>query len=77
MESIQEQLINEIHKTPSPLLQEVLDFVLFLNQKYSQSHPTRPESWQPGFFEEVIGGWEGEKLAREIQPDYEQREELR
>jgi hypothetical protein len=76
MESVQERLINEINKTPSPLLQEILDFVLFLNQKYSQSNLTTPKSWEPGFFEEVIGGWEGEKLTRDIQPDYEQREEL-
>lgn len=36
----------------------------------------RKNSWQPNFFEDVIGGWEGEKLVRDIQPDYETREEL-
>lgn len=35
------------------------------------------EEWPPGFFEEVIGGWEGEKLTRSPQPDYPVREELR
>ncbi|CCH92759.1 Similar to tr/Q8YK90/Q8YK90 (modular protein) [Microcystis aeruginosa PCC 9432] len=29
--------------------------------------------WQEGLFEEVIGGWEGELLVREKQPDYEER----
>ena len=32
--------------------------------------------WQPGFFEEVIGGWVGEPLVRENQGDYEEREKL-
>ncbi|WP_448514996.1 hypothetical protein [Parathermosynechococcus lividus] len=27
------------------------------------------KGWQPSFFEEVIGSWEGEKLAREDQSD--------
>jgi hypothetical protein len=77
MESTKDRLITEINNTPDPLLQEVLDFVLFINQKYPQSKLITPKGWQPGFFEEVIGGWEGEKLVRDIQPDYEQREELR
>jgi len=32
--------------------------------------------WQPGFFEEVIGSWEGEPLERPEQLPYEIREEL-
>jgi hypothetical protein len=76
MESIKEKVIQEINQTPVNLLPEVLDFVLFLNQKYRQTKPVTPKGWQPGFFEEVIGGWQGEKLVRDIQPEYEQREEL-
>ncbi len=34
------------------------------------------KGWQPGFFEEVIGGWQGEPLVREEQGEYEVREEL-
>ena len=30
----------------------------------------RKNSCQPSFFEDGIGGWEGEKLVRDIQPDY-------
>ena len=37
---------------------------------------TSSKGWQKGFFEEVIGGWEGEELVREKQQDYEEREEL-
>jgi hypothetical protein len=32
--------------------------------------------WQPGFFEEVVGGWEGEPLVRSEQPELETRDEL-
>ncbi len=37
---------------------------------------TTPENkgWQKGFFEEVIGGWEGEPLVRETQPEYQERD---
>lgn len=34
------------------------------------------KGWQPGFFEKVIGGWQGEPLVREEQGEYEVREEL-
>ena len=34
------------------------------------------EGWQLGFFEEVIGGWTGEPLVREPQPEYQERAPL-
>jgi len=34
------------------------------------------EGWLPNFFEEVIGGWEGEPLVREPQPEDQEREPL-
>ncbi|QDZ40600.1 hypothetical protein FRE64_11930 [Euhalothece natronophila Z-M001] len=34
------------------------------------------EEWLPNFFEEVIGGWEGEPLVREPQPEDQEREPL-
>lgn len=36
----------------------------------------RLKEWQKGFFEEVIGSWEGEPLVRQTQPEGEEREEL-
>jgi hypothetical protein len=33
--------------------------------------------WPAGFFEEVAGGWQGERLMREDQGDYEIRDELK
>ncbi len=40
--------------------------------------PKTPEElgWSPGFFEKTFGSWEGEPLARELQGEYEQRDEL-
>lgn len=32
------------------------------------------KEWLPNFFEEVIGGWEGEPLVREPQPEDQERE---
>jgi hypothetical protein len=32
--------------------------------------------WFPGFFEEVIGGWEGEPLVREHQAEAQERDFL-
>ncbi|MEW5719163.1 MAG: hypothetical protein AB1817_11080, partial [Chloroflexota bacterium] len=29
--------------------------------------------WPPGFFEETAGAWQGERLAREPQGEYERR----
>ena len=32
--------------------------------------------WPPGFFEEVVGSWEGEPLVRPDQGEFEKRREL-
>ena len=34
------------------------------------------EEWPPRFFEEVVGGWQGEPLERPTQGTSEQRERL-
>ena len=52
---------------PDQLIQEI-------NQTDTKAEPDLSENWPPNFFEEVIGGWEGEKLTREPQPDYPIRE---
>jgi hypothetical protein len=36
MESLKDQLVQEIDRTPASLLPEVLDFLLFINQKHQQ-----------------------------------------
>jgi hypothetical protein len=32
--------------------------------------------WPKGFFDDVVGGWQGERLTRPPQGDYERRESL-
>jgi hypothetical protein len=53
MESIQKRLIDEINKTPDSLLQEVLDFLMFVNSKHSENpkngQTVIKSGWQPGF----------------------------
>jgi hypothetical protein len=75
------QAINQVLINLSPeKQQEVLDFAEFLQAKPSQSGSIQLEkssNWQPGFFEEVIGGWVGEPLERAEQGEYESREILR
>ena len=34
------------------------------------------QDWSPGFFEQTCGGWEGEPLVREPQPEAQEREPL-
>ncbi|KAB8315535.1 hypothetical protein SD81_029540 [Tolypothrix campylonemoides VB511288] len=42
----------------------------------TQQKTTQQKGWNPGFFEEVIGGWVGEPLERAEQGEYETREQL-
>ncbi|MEA5520421.1 DUF2281 domain-containing protein [Limnoraphis robusta] len=62
------QAINQVLVNLSPeKQQEVLDFAEFLQAKSLQSglvQPQKSSNWEPGFFEEVIGGWVGEPLER-------------
>ena len=34
-------------------------------------------AWPPGFFEEIVGGWQGEPLQRPPQGQFEVRETLK
>lgn len=74
------EAINQVLPNLAPeKQQEVLDFAEFLQTKSLQSDLIQPEkssNWQPGFFEEVIGGWVGEPLERAEQGEYESREIL-
>ncbi len=57
---------------------EDLEVVIIFQPLDRSSNSATLESrvWQPGFFEEVIGSWEGEPLERPEQLPYEVREEL-
>lgn len=63
---------------PSEYKNMDLEAIVIFQPVPSQESVKTPESsgWQPGFFEEVIGGWVGDPLVRENQGDYEVREKL-
>ena len=66
-------------QVPVGLRNEDLEvMVIFQSLKSSDSNSATLESkgWQPRFFEEVIGSWEGKPLERPEQLPYEVREEL-
>ncbi len=80
-----EKLWELIEDLPAESLIEVRQFVEFLRFKQSRAveQLRTPEQnsnifgWLPGFFEKVIGGWQGEPLVREDQGKYEARDELK
>lgn len=55
---------------------EVMVIFQPLKSRDRNSATLESRGWQPGFFEEVIGSWEGEPLERPEQLPYEIREEL-
>ncbi|BCL38199.1 hypothetical protein [Nostoc sp. MS1] len=81
--STEQDLLTKWRSLPQDKQEEVLNFVEFLlfrlklqtNDKIQQSTP-QFKGWNPGFFEEVIGGWVGEPLERPEQGEYESRETL-
>ncbi|MBM4425638.1 MAG: hypothetical protein FJ031_00220 [Chloroflexi bacterium] len=57
---------------PSDVIDTELEIVLIFNPITKSV-----AGWSPDFFTEVIGGWQGEPLAREPQGQYETRNELK
>ena len=69
--AIEKRLLDKLHQLPPDQQQELLDFAEFLASRSG----SRPAGWLPGFFEDVVGGWQGEPLERAPQGEPEQREE--
>lgn len=66
-------------QVPVGLKNEDLEVMVIFQRLKSgdrNSVPLESKGWQPRFFEEVIGSWEGEPLKRPEQLPYEIREEL-
>ncbi len=55
------------------------DVVVVVQPAASSEAEKMPEGlgWPAGFFEKVIGGWQGEPLVREEQGEFEVRDEIR
>jgi len=61
-------------ETPIGMSNMELEVILIVNP-LPGSHPS--VEWPPGFFTEIIGGWEGKPLVREPQGTYESRSEFK
>lgn len=77
-----EQLLKAIEQVPDPLLEEVLDFLLFLQSRHNPNpvelsiKQSRKRQWSPRFFERTAGSWQGEPLIREEQGEQPERDQL-
>jgi len=62
---------------PSNLVETDVE-VMVIVAPVSQSDLGRTEklAWSTGFFESVVGSWQGERLTRECEGEYETREKL-
>lgn len=72
MMSAREQLLNAIAQAPEPLIEEVLDFLLFAQARHYpkldvSKQPAAKRQWSPHFFERTAGVWQGDPLVREEQ----------
>lgn len=69
-----ESLHRAIDYLPENTLAELAQFIAFLQFKAEQT--TSKSSWPAGFFEKVIGGWQGRSLERPDQGIFEERDIL-
>ncbi len=64
-------------ETPIGIADAELEVILVV-QPLGQPAPNAPvPGWMPGFFQDIVGGWQGEPLVREPQGTYETRNELK
>lgn len=70
------QKLKHLAQSHQRTLEEEITFIL---EDVTENTPiVTPENrgWSLGFFEEVIGGWKGEPLVREAQPEEQERDFL-
>ena len=62
---------------PSNLVETDVEVMVILQPvRQSDLGATEELAWSTGFFESVVGGWQGERLTRECEGEYEAREKL-
>jgi len=62
-------------ETPIGITNADLEVILVVNPADMGARPL--SAWSANFFTEIIGGWEGERLAREPQGAYQTRGEFK
>jgi hypothetical protein len=76
-----EQLLKAIEQVPDPLLEEVLDFLLFIQSRHNSkpielsTDQPRKRQWSQRFLS-TFGSWQGEPLERAPQGEQPERDEL-
>ncbi|MBD2501417.1 DUF2281 domain-containing protein [Anabaena azotica] len=75
--SIKEQITQELERLPEPLLQEILDFVQFIQAKHQKIKPVVAEHTLTGSTAqdllEFVGSWEGSDIRECLQLVHESR----
>ncbi|ACB53198.1 hypothetical protein cce_3850 [Crocosphaera subtropica ATCC 51142] len=76
-----QRLLQELETTSETLMEEVLDFLLFIKSRHAKSEITNTEStvsisYRPASGESLLrhaGGWSGDDLADSLESVYESR----
>lgn len=68
--AIEHEILEALHRLPPEKQQELLDFAKYLAQRSER----RGAAWLPGFFEQVVGAWQGVPLERASQGEFERRD---
>ena len=64
-------------EAPIGIADAELEVILVVHRLETQAANAAAPGWIPGFFQNVVGGWQGEPLVREPQGTYEARDELK
>jgi hypothetical protein len=67
---VSEQMAERVHQEAKAAGLAISQYLAKVVKR--EFHP----GWPEGYFEEVVGGWQGEPLLREVQGDYETRDPL-
>lgn len=76
-----EKLLKAIEQVPDPLLEEVLDFLLFIQSRHTPNPVERStdqlqkRQWSQRFLDS-FGSWQGEPLERAPQGEQPERDEF-
>ncbi len=64
-------------KVPIGIANADVEIVVVIAPTRTTKKLTENLGWPPGFFERTVGAWQGERLVREPQGEYETRKELK
>lgn len=77
LEKIKPSVIEKLKNLAQQHQRTIEEEIRAILEDVTENQPiTTPENkgWQKGFFEEVIGGWQGKPLVRKPQPEEQERD---